>query len=202
MCWSLELHFPSAHVSAVCLWNLVCRRAACSFLEWHPGYGVISAVDSLSFGSSLQQPLQIPDLLPCLSMASLTSVMQVLIVCQFMPWAARKGRLRWPEHCSPCLAAKASWVSLCVWQSQRQVQCTSMTQEDSVAWPALAPGCMKRSELGDREEEAGADITWVSKTYWPVEACPAVGRCYGAPPLGLTVTALVASSAVSPWCLC
>lgn len=93
MCWSLELHFPSAHVSSMCLWNLVCRRAACSFLEWHTGYGVISAVDSLSFGSSLEQPLQIPDLLPCLSMASLTSVMQVLMVCQFMPRAARKGRL-------------------------------------------------------------------------------------------------------------
>lgn len=199
MCWSLELRFPSAHVSAPCLWNLVCRRAACSFLERHPNYGVISAVDSLSFDSSLQQPLQIPDLLPCLFMASLTSVMQVLMVCQFMPQAARKGPVCWccTDLCSPCWAAKTSWVSLCAWQSQWQVQHVSMTQEDSVAWPALAFGCMKRNELGDREEEVGAGIVWVSKTCWPVEACPAVGRCYGGPPLTLTVTALVGSSATS-----
>lgn len=66
-----------------------------------------------------------------------------------------------------------------------------------MAWPALAFGCMKRNVLRDREEEVGAGVASVNKTCWPVEPCPAIGRCYGEPPLSLTMMALVDSSATS-----
>lgn len=85
--WSFTVHMP-----ACVPWTLTPGlQKGCVWLPWAmPKLWSYQCCGQFIIWQNLQQLLQIRYLLPCISMVSLTSVMQVLMICQSMPQAVRK----------------------------------------------------------------------------------------------------------------